>query len=407
MSALSDFGALSLRSPTQDVFQNPNPNPYQSQMSQAQPTPLTLRSLNNQPAHGYHSYQPHYQPAQNHPPNAMADPLPRPDNTSTPSKHVNSAPRTPDPAAMQNGAFAGMGLENPIPSTPQHLGSGSMALVRMEESAPDHGLTRKFDRLFHMAERYSYSHMNFPSAAKDSQLPLTIKDRLMNAATRESAHQLGSTGSTRYFLMTKVILQWMSKHVFKQSLFTGFDLDADRRIAAYKDNIYQGMWKLSQKAFDSLLTSIDTPPFVKFQLLSEISKEIRQIRENPKFPRFLDTLVKNQGNKLWAIVHPLMHHTTAMDWEDLRTLMYEAYSVAGDAAARPYEWRFDFAQIGSNYNSSMINRDPYIRGHEEELARRALVVRLGFLPAVYLRDNADGVVRAGQVTRHQVLMKGQ
>lgn len=155
-----------------------------------------------------------------------------------------------------------------------------------------------------------------------------------------------------------------------------------------------------------MLTSVDTPPLVKFQLLSEISKEIRQMRSKPDFQRFLDTLVKNQGNRLWAIVHPLMHHTTAMDWEDLRTLMYEAYAVAGDMAASPFEWRFDFAQIGSNYNTSMINRDPYLRGHEDDLARRGLLVRLGLAPAVYLRDNTGGVVRTGQITRHQVLVKG-
>ena len=139
-----------------------------------------------------------------------------------------------------------------------------------------------------------------------------------------------------------------------------------------------------------------------------MSKEIQQIRANPNFPRFLDILVRNQTNKLWVIVHPLMHQSTHMDWEDLRLLMFEAYSVAGDMAAGPYEWRFDFAQIGSPYDSSsMINRDPYIRGHEDDLARRNLVVKLGFSPAVHLRDNAEGIVRTSQLTTHQVLLKGQ
>jgi hypothetical protein len=144
---------------------------------------------------------------------------------------------------------------------------------------------------------------------------------------------------------------------------------------------------------------------VRFQLLSEISKEITQIRSNPDFPPFLDTLVQTQSHKLWSIVKPLMHHTTSMDWTDLRTLMYEAYHVAGDMAATPVEWRFDFAQIGTNYHPSMRSRDPYIHGHEEDLATRGLYVRLGFIPAVYLRDSAGGVVRTEQLTRQQVLVK--
>jgi hypothetical protein len=306
---------------------------------------------------------------------------------------------------MQGGAFAGMAFSNTLPRTPQGAGLGSMALGRTEGAAPDHGFTPKLDKLFNMAERYCYSHLNFPSAAKDSQLHPSIKERLMKAASRESAHQLGSTGSTRYFLMTKVILQWMIKHIFTPSLFMSFDFDADRRIAACKDHIFQGTLKPTKNLFHRLLTSTDTPPLVKYQLLCEISKEIRQIRGHPNFLVFRDNLVRNQGNKLWAIVRPMMHQTTAMDWEDLRILMFEAYSVAGDMAARPYEWRFDFADIGSLYTTSMVNRDPYVHGHDDEIVNRGLAVRLGFVPAVFLRDNSDGMVRVGQVTRQQVLLK--
>lgn len=98
-----------------------------------------------------------------------------------------------------------------------------------------------FGKLFHLAERYAYSHMNFPSSAKDSLLPPNLKDRLMKAATPQSAHQIGSTGSTRLFLMTKIILQWIVKHIFKSTLFTSFDLEADSRIVAFKDVLYKGM----------------------------------------------------------------------------------------------------------------------------------------------------------------------
>jgi hypothetical protein len=382
MSTLPEFSNLSLSSPGPDVFQSSVRN--QDQMSPTPSAPRLSRPSNIQPTQGYNT------PGQAYSSHSMTPALPRPENMSTPSKSDHSAPRTPDPATMQNGAFAGMNSNNSVSHTPSGVVSHSMALVRMDEAAPDQGFTSKFEKLFHMAERYCYSHMNYPSSMKDSQLPTTIKERLMKASTRESAHQLGSTGGTRFFLMTKIILQWIIKHVFKQSLFTSFDIDADSRIAGFKDKIYQ-----------------DTPSVVKFQLLVEISKEIRQIREHHNFPPFLDKLVQHQTNKLWAIVHPLMHQATGMDRADLRTLMDQAYSVAGDMAAAPFEWRFDFARIGSNYHTTMINRDPYIIGNEEDLAGRGLLVRLGFFPAVYLRDNSGGEVRTGQITRHHVLVKGQ
>ena len=94
-----------------------------------------------------------------------------------------------------------------------------------------------------------------------------------------------------------------------------------------------------------------------------------------------------------------------MDWEDLLTLMHEAYSVAGDMAALPYEWRFDFVPVGSPYDASMINQDPYVQGNEEDLARRGFVVRLGHAPAIYYRDNSGDAVRTGRVTHHKVLLK--
>ncbi len=410
---LPDFGRLSLGSPDQNVFEAP--------LSQPPPMEVKAQAFTTPPGHGFNPYQDNYHPSHIHPPYPhphthpsypLASADSRPADMSTPSRQADSVPRTPDPAAMQNGAFVGMTFNNSYPSTPQHfdrnsypstpqhfdrnsypstpqhLGPSPSTPAQRDEAAQEYASMPKFDRLFFMAERYAYAHMNYPSASKDSQLHPNIKERLMKAATRESAHQIGSTGATRYFLMAKVILQWIIKHVFKQTLFSSFDLDADRRITAFRDSIYQ-----------------DTPPIVKFQLLSEISKEIRQIRERPDFPRFLDTLVRNQGNKLWAIVRPLMHHNTTRDWEDLSLLMYEAYAVAGDMAASPYEWRFDFAQVGSPYNTTMVNKDPYVRGNEDEIARRGLVVRLGFAPAIYYRDNSGGMVRTGQSTRQHVLLK--
>jgi hypothetical protein len=251
-SDMQQMTNLSLNSTGEDVF-------VQGQTQSNQDSTLSLASLSmnaqspnrSTPFHGAHHHSAAW------PSQAVAPSLPRPENFSTPSKHVGpiSAPRTPDPASMKDGAFAGTDFTNAFLRTP-HCGGSSLnlgELVHANDEAADHGFARKLAYLFRMAERYCYSHMNFPSASKDAQLPAHIKERLMKAATRESAHQLGSTGSTRYLLMTKVILQWFAKHVFTQSLFAGFDNEADCRIAACKDQIYQGR---SFLAFFSLPRSL-------------------------------------------------------------------------------------------------------------------------------------------------------
>lgn len=100
-----------------------------------------------------------------------------------------------------------------------------------------------------------------------------------------------------------------------------------------------------------------------------------------------------------------MHKTTPKDWEDLKTLMKQAYLVAGDMASLPYEWRFDFPRCGIPYQTTMINRDPYIHDlTDQQIANRRLPVRLGFIPAVYWRDNSNGQIKTGQLIRPQVLI---
>lgn len=155
-----------------------------------------------------------------------------------------------------------------------------------------------------------------------------------------------------------------------------------------------------------LLTSSATPPLLKHHFLSQVAKDVQRIRAHPDFLNFFQRLVCSQATKLWAIVHPLMHSPTApSDWQDLLSLIYTAYCISGEMWATPFEWRFDFTPVGFPYQPSMVNRDPYIKGTWEQLARRNLVVKLGYTPAVFMRDSADGFPRHSQLTSHQVLVK--
>lgn len=116
----------------------------------------------------------------------------------------------------------------------------------MERSGPTHDFKPKFDSLLHMGELYSYHHLNFPSAAKDQQIPASTKERMMNAATQSSVYPLVATGATRYFLMTKLILQWIINQLFTRSLFAGLDEEADRRIDQLRAAIFLGRLNLPQ-----------------------------------------------------------------------------------------------------------------------------------------------------------------
>lgn len=94
-------------------------------------------------------------------------------------------------------------------------------------------------KVWRMAVSFARSHVNTPSTARDNAMPQRIKDILLNAATRTTAFQFMSTPLCRYFLVAKVIVQWLMKNVLKVDSFTGFDSNVDRVIESCRNQIYQ------------------------------------------------------------------------------------------------------------------------------------------------------------------------
>jgi hypothetical protein len=175
--------------------------------------PLTPTYTTNQPYGGYHvqnkpsqqSYQQsHSQPSSN-----------RPSYSSQ-----SSYPAIPQQQATK-------------PSQPM-----STVLVGVRNTAEDLGFPAKFQALFVMSERYAFSHINFPSSAKDAMLSSYNKAKLEQVAA-SSAGNLMSNGQTRYHIVARVMNQWISKHILRRTCFSGLDKDIDANIQMHAGSIYQ------------------------------------------------------------------------------------------------------------------------------------------------------------------------
>jgi len=123
----------------------------------------------------------------------------------------------------------------------------SGTLVRVTNTAQDLGLSAKFDALFTMSERYAFAHINFPSSAKDAMLSSYIKGKLELVAGN-SAGNLMSNGQTRYYIIARVINQWISKHVLRRTCFSGLDGEIDANIEMHANSIYQSGFSNSRPA---------------------------------------------------------------------------------------------------------------------------------------------------------------
>ena len=115
----------------------------------------------------------------------------------------------------------------------------STALVKVTNTAQDLGFPAKFEKLFIMSERFAYSHINFPSSARDGMLSSYIKGKLEMVAGSKSAGNLMSNSQTRLHIVARIINQWISKHVLRRTCFSGLDRDIDTNIEMHAASIYQ------------------------------------------------------------------------------------------------------------------------------------------------------------------------
>lgn len=248
-----------------------------------------------------------------------------------------------------------------------------------------------FEKVVNMCQQYAYAHVNTPSTIKDNQMPQAVKDRLLKAASVTTAFQFMSSPYTRFFLVTKIIVQWLMKNVLKHDCFRGLDLEVDNAIDALKASIYQS-----------------TPAQVKFQILNNIGQQMMKLRQRPDFDHFCQSISRQRGNEIWAIIKPMMHTKTSRDWDDLMLLMTEAHTAAAYMFSGSEEYRFEIPAAGVLYTPGpMVARDIHqnIKSNEQLVAERAQV-RLSITPHVTVRKNSPGgLVSSATVIPASVLLK--
>ncbi|KAK5047516.1 hypothetical protein LTR84_006613 [Exophiala bonariae] len=248
-----------------------------------------------------------------------------------------------------------------------------------------------FENVVNMTQKYAFAHVNTPSTIKDKEMPQAIKDRLMNASTMTTAFQYMSSPYTRFFLVTKVMIQWILRNILVHDCFRGLDAIVDKAIDDMKNQIYQ-----------------TTPAQVKFQLLNSIAMEIFKLKQRPDFENFLQTRARQRGNELWAILKPMMHQKTSRDWDDLLVLMIEAHRAAAYMFTGAEEYRFDLPNCGALYvPETMLTRDifPNVKSEQQLVAERAQV-RLAITPHLTVRSSdSEGHVISSTVVPASVLLK--
>jgi hypothetical protein len=151
-----------------------------------------------------------------------------------------------------------------------------------------------------------------------------------------------------------------------------------------------------------------TPIQVKYQLLTTVSEQLKNLRSDPRFVNFSNGLAKTRGNELWKTLKPMMHQKTPRDWDDLFELITDAQGLAQVVFNGTDEYGYSFPHLNQPFKiATMQPRDPFQNIHPpEQLEAMGVTVKLGATPLITLRTNAaDGKSISETVVKANVLLK--
>lgn len=277
-----------------------------------------------------------------------------------------------------------------VASKPRSTKDGAITPFGASGSKPA-ALSKAFSELFDHVVEFAYIYVNVPSTQADSNLSQELKQRLMNAATKTTAHKIMSSQNTRYLLIAKIILSWIQSNVFAEIAFVGLDKSIDDAIIDTRKKIFN-----------------NTPAPVRFVFLQEIANQFVRLKKAPNYQEFFNTLSHKRAVELWNIVRPMMYKKVDGDWQNMHDLMQEAHRAAELQLLDTAEFRLFFPKLHDPFNdASMINMDPEFdeMAPDELMARRASV-RLGAVPQVMARvTSPDGNIMTRTLVKAGVLLK--
>lgn len=271
-----------------------------------------------------------------------------------------------------------------VPRVPNHSPAASASQVSSSNSktgalVPHAGdlkevkMTSSFQGLLDEVMAFAHRHVNVPSTQGDNNVPAFLKTHLLALASTTTASRILSNRNTRYFLIAKLILDWIMNNVFGESKFAGFDANVDGAVRATREKIFG-----------------DTPAAVRKVLLQEIARQFTKFKNNMEFEQYMSQLNYKRSTDLWNMVRYLIYVKSDGDWNELHSLVLNAHKLALAMLSEETEFRFEFSRTGSLFNEiNMVNMDPQFRQMPSHAIMAAGgLVQLGALPQVLIRLTA-------------------
>ena len=333
-------------------------------------TPDPRSAIHSQPP-------PSYKPRRTQPSSSYAPPPLLHHQSSTIRASITSSQDAHAPLAVAH--QQGFGAQLPgkygkaSGSTMHHdLAAEMGALVLQDGQAVDVDFPAEFQQLFALTESWARNYANVPDAARDQALPESLKNSFMQLSHASLAQGLISSGSTRYFLVAKILNNYFTTEVLRIGLIKGISPAHDARIGNAKGQIRPNM-----------------PDHIRRALVLAIADTVKEIRALPEFDAWLKKKVTSRATALWSTLSTMLVPGADTAWEDFKYLISEAHRLSLDMSSLPLSYSFEYPKVGPHTffdPSSMLNRDPTFKGDPISLKRQQLKVKLGITPVVVTTD---------------------
>lgn len=329
--------------------------------------------------------------------NSMGDSSKNDGSFSTPSRPfcrtVGSKHVTPNSSHSSGRHPCGQGLVAPAPlraGTPL-LTKQSPSLTSTPVPAPVSLIAKAYQDLLDDTLKFAYHYCNIPSTSYDGKLPQQIKKLLMDAGGMTIASRIMASQKSRYFLVAKVMLQWMSKHIILPEAFKEFNA-----------GVYDDVQEQRRRIWST------TPDNVRYEILNNIAQQFQSLSTQPNWNKFKEFKINKTTQELHGVIVYLMYQGREGSEEGLRELVNQAHYISYMQLCSATEWRIHYPHVNEPFNANtMVNMDSEF----EELTPQMVVerngtVKLAALPQVLSRSSdGSGRVSSRVNIRAGVLLK--
>jgi len=232
----------------------------------------------------------------------------------------------------------------------------------------------EFANFFRLVEQFALDYANIPDKERDSIMPDSLRNAIVDQTNEEDWMKLLSTSRTRGFAVAKLLNYQIVNSAFRPIIVKDFRAEYDARMHSLRGSYSTGM-------------RLD----VRRDILEASSQLVKEMMADRSWQGFVDNLIRKYTRQTWQYVQPLFTSDIRQDkaGADLFQIWSEAVRIGMLMLRKVSMFNADFPPTGpsSIFNpGQMVNRDQVFNQDPMQLGAMNVKVKLAITPVITETD---------------------